>query len=180
MNYQDHQLGELFKELKKTIPNFDKTIIVITADHGESFGDNNIISHASYYQSNLWVPLVMRVPGYSKVRIKTPVRSIDILPTLLELAGGKGSSYIDGKSFTYLFKAPDTAQHYNEAFAQKSNRYVVFKDGWKYFYVDGKKEALYDLQSDPQEEHNLIETEPDKAFKMRSLIVNYQMTKPVD
>lgn len=176
MNFQDHQLNLLFQELKKTIPNFDKTIIIITADHGESLGENDVKEHASYYQTNLWVPLIMKIPGYSKLRIKTPVRTIDILPTVLELVGGRPSENVDGKSMVYLLKHPETAKHYDVAYAQVFHRFIVFQDGWKYFN-NGKSEELYNLNDDPDELKNLASTEPDKVFKMKSLLVNYQTMK---
>lgn len=182
INFEDTQLEKLFTELKKVVPDFDNTIIVITADHGESLGENRELGHVLSYETNLWVPLIVKVPHQSPKRIKAPVRSIDILPSVLELVGGTPNQNVDGKSFVYLFNSPDQKKHFDTTFAEAhlhNTFYVVTKDQWKLTIEGNGKERLYNIEQDPSENTNLVQQEPNKALELKSILMNYQTTPPI-
>jgi len=83
----DFAVGELTSELKRH-GLWDDTVFVLTSDHGEEFGEHKGFSHGrTLYEELLRVPLIVRIPGRSPENIYTPVRTMDINPTLLELAG---------------------------------------------------------------------------------------------
>lgn len=182
ISFEDHQLEALLTELKKTVPNFENTIIVITADHGESLGENKELGHVLSFETNLWVPLILKVPNQSPKRIKAPVRSIDILPSVLELVGGKPDQNIDGKSFVYLFDSPEQPKHFETTFAEAhlfNTFYAIIKDQWKYSIDDNDRERLFNIEKDPTEDHNLIHQETEKALELKSLLLKYQTTPPI-
>lgn len=78
---------------------FDHTILLVTADHGEEFLDHANVGHGeSLYQELLHVPLVLSGPGIAQGRIERPVETIDILPTLLSAAGLDPRPGLPGKS----------------------------------------------------------------------------------
>ncbi len=89
IRYTDAKLGRILAYLGES-GLFEETLIVITADHGEEFGEHGSVLHWQlYYSPNLWVPLVIRVPGNGRtdVTIAEPVQLIDLAPTILELVG---------------------------------------------------------------------------------------------
>ena len=173
---QDKRIEKLFTELKRVIPNFEETIIIITADHGESVGEHGLFQHGNMYQNDLWVPLIVRFPDRAPIRISTPVRSIDILPTLLEYVGIKAPSYMDGKSFLYLYDAPHTKKHFNTAFSQKDGKYAVYQDQYKYLQLNGR-EFLFDIEKDPEELINIADGNQELVFKLRNELLFYLLQK---
>ena len=96
----DADLGAVVDVLKQT-GRWDKTILVVVADHGESLGDHGEFLHGdSYFDSVVKVPLVMRVPGLpgNPQALDPLVSHVDVLPTLLELVGAVAPAGIDGQS----------------------------------------------------------------------------------
>jgi hypothetical protein len=91
--FADAQLARLFAELDP------QTIVVVTADHGEEFGEHGLRFHArSLYNAVVRVPLLMRVPGAAARRVTTPVSIVDVMPTLLDLAGVLGPAGMNGRT----------------------------------------------------------------------------------
>ena len=168
--YTDHELGRLIAALdKKAAP--EKTLIVVLADHGESLGEHGEKSHGVFlYDSTLHIPLIVRGPGVpAGVRISQQVRTIDILPTVLDLMGGAGPAECQGRSVTPLFSGkPVPAQSsYGETIYPKMNMHwaelrAVRTDRWK--YIRAPKPELYDLEHDPAETKNIIGDHP-KEFR---------------
>ncbi len=93
ITYADQHIGRVLAALD---PN---TIVVVTADHGDEFGEHGIRFHArSLYNQVVRVPLIVRAPGTSPHVIDTPVSIIDVLPTVLDLAGVPGPRGMNGVS----------------------------------------------------------------------------------
>ncbi len=163
--FADHHLGRLFRKLED-LDLADDTLVVLTSDHGEALGDHGLAAHSYLYDFNLMVPLVFALPagrGAGKA-IENQVRSVDILPTVLELVGLPAPPGIDGRSLAPLIDAGD-ADFPREAwsYASSTNYGVSLRlsNRLKYIYnnsvwpaVQGKEE-LYRLTEDPAEESNL-------------------------
>jgi choline-sulfatase len=142
----------------------DRTIVVVMGDHGESLGEHGEGTHGFFvYQSTMRVPLLIRAP-YDVMagrRVADTVRSIDILPTALELLAVQSSEQLEGSSVVPLMtgaKKELGLAAYSEAI------YPRFHFGWsdlraltsgRYKYVAAPRPELYDLQQDPGESHNL-------------------------
>jgi hypothetical protein len=93
IRFADAQLARLFAALDPT------TIVVVTADHGEELGEHGLRFHAkSLYNAVVRVPLVMRVPGVAARSVSTPVSLVDVMPTLLDLAGVEGPAGMNGRT----------------------------------------------------------------------------------
>src|SRR5882762_10115784 len=102
--YTDHELGRLFDAIHKKSP-ADKTLIAVLSDHGESLGDHGEYTHGIFlYDVTLRVAFLMSGPGIpAGLRVKQQARTIDFLPTVLELMGGKPPTPVEGASLVPSF-----------------------------------------------------------------------------
>lgn len=84
----------------------DDTLVVLTSDHGELLGEHDLFGHLSLYEENLMVPLVIAAPGIAEPgrRITDQVRSIDIVPTILDLLGLPVPAEVEGASLAGLLR----------------------------------------------------------------------------
>jgi arylsulfatase A-like enzyme len=108
IRFTDLHIGRLLDELRaKGL--YDKTVIVVTGDHGEGFGEHGVDHHGFHlYVAQTKVPMIMRVPGLAPRRSLTPAGHVDIMPTLVDLAGGQPSKDMEGRSLVdVLAGAPD-------------------------------------------------------------------------
>jgi arylsulfatase A-like enzyme/Flp pilus assembly protein TadD len=166
--YVDESLSNLLQAVGGEV------LLAVTADHGEGLGEHGERTHSLFiYDSTLRIPLLLRGPGVPQgTVIDEQVRSIDILPTLLELSGHEGAcSSCQGRSLAAALRgatlppAPSYAETYfpllNLGWSElKSLR----KDGWK--MIAAPEPELFDLSADPGETRNLAEIHPEKARDM--------------
>ena len=106
--YVDENFGRIVAALEKN-GQYDNTIIVVIADHGEGLGDHDWVNHRLLYQEQIRLPLIVRLPGGPKnVRVADLVRNIDVYPTIMEALGvtlpkkPDGRPMIDGLSMISL------------------------------------------------------------------------------
>ncbi len=99
ISHADRFVGRLLAELD-VMENGEDTVVVVTSDHGELFGEHGEVNHYSVYDENVFVPLIIKPPGSSVTgqRVRRQVRSVDIMPTLLDYAGLPIPEGIDGTS----------------------------------------------------------------------------------
>ena len=155
----------------------DSTLVAVTADHGESFGQHNQRTHSfGIYEQTVHVPLVLLHGSLADLpRRNTAVgRHIDIAPTLLDLLGIAAPAPWQGAS---LLRPRSSQRAY---FLSVGNEIVLgLRDGpYKYhYYVDTSREELFDLRDDPGEEKDLASAEPRRATEYRRRLggwVTYQ------
>jgi len=173
--YADSQLARLIKWLKANRL-YARTWIVLLSDHGESLGEHGEQEHGFFiYNSTVHVPLIIKPAGSSHklLAIATPVESIAVAPTILEMAGitdriqqqfDSSGLFADENS-----KLPSAA--YSETF------YPFSSFGWsplhgletdKYHYIEAPRPELYSLVADPAEERNAIADQGAVAAVLRS------------
>lgn len=157
------------------------TIVIITSDHGEMFGEHgNLFSHVgSNYNELLHVPLIMHVPGYKPRRITSITRNIDILPTLTEVLSIKNPNKVQGVSLTKLMATgKDTLKRY--AYSQEDEaetRMAIQDETWKLVAegsLENKKNmtfSLYNLKDDPGEMKSVYQQNKDAANDLFARIV---------
>jgi phosphoglycerol transferase MdoB-like AlkP superfamily enzyme len=154
----------------------ESTLIAITADHGESFGEHNQRTHSfGVYEQTVHVPLVLLHESLKDMpRHEASVgRHIDIAPTLLDVLNLPAPAVWQGAS---LFRQEDRRAY----FLSVGNEVVLgLRDGrYKYhYYVDTSLEELFDLEADRAESQNLATAEPERARQYRSRLggwVTYQ------
>ncbi|HEY1912950.1 MAG TPA: sulfatase-like hydrolase/transferase [Vicinamibacterales bacterium] len=140
------------------------TVVIVMGDHGESLGEHGEATHGFFvYQSTMHVPLLIRAPfdAMGGRRVADVVRSIDILPTAMELLSIKSGERFEGTSLVPLMtgaKKELGLAAYSEAI------YPRFHFGWsdlraltagRYKFVAAPRPELYDLQQDPTESKNI-------------------------
>jgi len=175
----DHYLGMVVSAFADRPPGHGP-IFVVTADHGEGLGDHGAPYHSSdLYDSQIHVPLVIAGPGVKPRHVAEPVSLVDLAPTMLDLAGfvPPGMPQMDGRSIADLVtgaRNPDPDRGYAFA-AQIKDRSVASGEvalvvgPWKIIY-DGKDYELYDLRTDPEEQHDLSEEAPQQLLRMKRLL----------
>ena len=173
--WSDELVGRLVTALRDA-QRLENTVVVVTSDHGEGLGEHGEDVHGYFvYESTLRVPLVVRGPGVAPgTRIDTLTRSVDLFPTLLELAGIRARVPAgSGRSLTAALRGERVDDE--PSFAESLLPLVHFgwsdlrtvRDGrWK--YILAPRPELYDLERDSGETSNLADREPARARAMRA------------
>lgn len=176
----DNGIGALIARLEE-LGLYDDTVIVLTSDHGEAFGEHHIVEHSKdVYQAVLNVPLIAKGVGQKEGRVfEQPTTSADVAGLILaELPGPLVEDFrasfpnVPGGapviSENYWARLKDLRETWGHRFDRTRHVYVE----WPYKYIassDGQNE-LYDLQADPGEEINLVETDAPRASRMAAAL----------
>ena len=144
-----------------------KTLVVVTSDHGEEFGEHGGSGHGyTLYDENLRVPLLLGHPSLPALRIAQQVRLLDLAPTIADLAGLPIPGSWQGVSLVPLLGGaslplPAFAEHAH------SPMKAVREDGVKYvFEAQGPRKLLFDLVHDPGEQKNLAGADPERESRL--------------
>ena len=158
----DRHIGQLIKSVQnKGIS--DETIIIFTTDHGEMAGSHKLIAKTTFYEESSKIPVIIKYPKIIKpktVNENALISTIDIMPSLLDLAGLSIPDDLDGRSFKNEILYPNNKEStFNAVYSQNQYGRMVRFDNFKYVrsIVYGKRyEILFDIQNDPLESKNLI------------------------
>lgn len=189
VSYVDQQLGGLRAALGE-LGLAERTILVVTADHGESLGEHGVyFDHFSLHEPNIHVPLLVSAPGrVAADRRLEPVSGLDVAPTILRLAGLPVPAAMQGQD---LF-ARDGRRDAVVAEAGRGRQLMVAHGRWKlirtlrsFYYVESFARAagtveLYDRDADPAERENVIarhaDTAADLAARLDAWMTSHQVT----
>ena len=180
----DEKIQRLDAQLKTFIDGLtelglrDKTILVLTADHGTELYEHRRFDHGfTLYQELIHVPLIVHLPGSdTPVNIDDYVSSIDLMPTMIDLLAIQSSEQLKhqlrGQS---LVPAMQGTPVQRDVFSETNYREYTYKrsiitpTGMKLVYtLDLRDRELYDLRNDPHETHDLAEADPDVADRLQS------------
>lgn len=167
----DEELGKLFNELRR-LNVYEKSLIIVTADHGESFEHGYYFDHGDrLYEGLIRVPFILKLPGkiWKGEKINTQVETVDIAPTVLEILSISPLQGIEGKSLVGLMskeEEEDSAGNKSYAYSQTPYRggyYFKAKElqsirsnDWKLIYdVRSKEYELFNLHGDPAEKNDV-------------------------
>jgi len=131
--YVDSVLETFFARLEE-MGVADDTTVIITSDHGEEFLDHGKIVHEQIYPEVVFVPLLVIHPDLDHpIRVSTPVQSIDLAPTVYDLAGVEAPEGLPGNSLKPYFEDPGTslggAAYAEVVFPQTQKMLLVERDG---------------------------------------------------
>jgi len=175
--YADEIVGRLFDRLR-ALDLYDRATIVLLADHGEGLGDHGEQEHGLFlYNATMQVPLIVKLPGQDRPRrVAAPVQHIDLVPTILDLAGAPKRAELRGRPLRALLEGtgslPDTGI-YSEAL------YSRYHFGWSELYgltdaryrlIRAPRDELYDLDRDPKESGSISGERPQVRQAMRSAL----------
>ncbi|MCB0044063.1 MAG: sulfatase-like hydrolase/transferase [Caldilineaceae bacterium] len=167
--YIDREIGRVLDAVETL--HAEDTAVIYTSDHGDMLGAHGLISKGPMmYEEITSIPFIVRIPGGPEGAVSNALISqIDLMPTLLELAGIEPPESLHGQSLAPLFRTPEAAVH--EHVFISFNRFAINHDQFGAFYpircvrderyklainlIDS--DELYDLVEDPYETHNLID-----------------------
>lgn len=167
--YADSALAHFVAYLKQT-GRYRSSVIVVIGDHGEGLGEHNEDTHGIFlYDSTLHVPLIVKLPGARAATstVAAQVRSVDVLPTVLDLIGARPLAKSDGESLRPYFSGGATADRpviseteYPLRFGWAPLR-SLRSEGFK--FISAPRPELYNLQSDAAELHNVYDARDDRV-----------------
>ncbi len=164
--YMDDQLERLEKAFAAQGRD---PIWVLIGDHGESLGEHREITHGLFvYDATQHVPFVISGPGVDPAVIDQPVSQVDLVPTVLSLAGRPVPDDIDGKVQPGNPK-PEWMESFQLAEQYRYAPHLAIVDG-NYKLIDKPVPELYDLLADPGERTNLAEAQPQEVARLEGLI----------
>lgn len=172
IRYCDDGIGKLLKKLD-ALGLADSTLVVVTSDHGELMYRHGIFfDHHGLYDGNLHVPLIFRHPSLDPKRIRRLVEHVDVAPTLLGLCGIEIPEAMQGISLAPLIRGESTGPvrefvvsaectwQMKWSIRTTTHKFILARE--EDFYRTPMRE-LYDLRSDPNEQSNIAEEDPETA-----------------
>ncbi len=161
ISYVDDNLGRLTQALRSSGLGED-TIVILVSDHGEMLGERGLWYKMNFFEGASRVPLVIASPGrFAPARVAASVSLIDILPTLVDFAGGDAGalgSSIDGRSLgPHLAGREGHDEAIGEYLAEGAIAPMVMirRGALKFIHAPPDPDQLYDLRRDPGERDNL-------------------------
>ena len=155
VSYVDELVGEVLGELE-TLGLAENTIVVLWGDHGWHLGEHEFWGKHNTLHNALQVPLIVKVPGKAKgQQTKALVESVDIYPTLCDLANLDTPDYIMGKSFKSVLDNPKQSFREN-AYARFKKADAIVTEDFTYSLYENGDEMLYNRKLDPEENKNVV------------------------
>ena len=174
--YADSQLSMLIAYLKAH-GWYDNSLLIVVGDHGEGLGEHGEDTHGIFlYDSTTHVPLIVKLPaGKSAGKVvEAQVRTTDILPTVLNIAGTSMPETLNGESLTPYFSGAEVSQRnvigetdYPLRFGWSSIRSVRADE---HKFIEAPRPEFYDLQSDPNEQKNIYAPEAAAVKSSQALL----------
>ena len=170
ISYIDDKIGEILSALEATR---QEAVVVFLSDHGDMLGERGLWFKMNFFEGSARVPLMIAAPGLVPGRVETPVSTIDVLPTLAELAGVSLDAVLpwtDGESLVPVAAGAARAPVAIEYAAEGSiTPLVCLREGrWKHIRCAADPDLLFDLDTDPGERVNLA-TDPAHAETLARL-----------
>ena len=184
--YMDAQIGKVVDWLKRENA-YDNTMIVVTSDHGESFGERHRVGHAnSPYQNLLHVPLLIKYPRGAHPGVESrPASLIDVAPTILDAVQAPLPKAMQGRSLAGI---AETRAIYGETFPcpvmqppecpKGCAAKAIFEGPMKFITSSNGKRELFDLSSDPDEQRNLYIQQQERATRMDAALAAWRKILP--
>ncbi len=194
IRYTDRQIGMLIEKLKE-LGLYDRSLIIVTADHGEELWDHGRFFHGqSLFDELLRVPLIVKLPHQERggTRISSLARLVDVTPSigaLMEHAAGLqhgalADSGWNGRPLPAMINSKEKEDRTLFATVSRAEpnappRHAVRTGRYKYILtMSTGQEQLFDLATDPGEKHNIAEQSPEVAAKLRSTLA--EITAPLE
>jgi arylsulfatase A-like enzyme len=171
----DEQIGRVIGKLEN-LNILDDTVIIYAGDNGHFWGEHGLYDKRLAYEESIRIPFIVRYPGLIKDpgrRASQMILNIDLAPTILDIAGIRIPSYMQGESFKPILQSADVRgrnswlyEHFPvfpipipgiTAIRTKRYKYIEYQN-------DVRPKELYDLKTDPKEKNNIIDTPDGKRL----------------
>ena len=183
--FTDVHTGKLLRAVAKL---HGKTVVIISADHGDSLGEHGKAGqHRDLHGENLHVPLLVHIPGVRPVRVDEPVSLTDLLPTIADLAGAevpegvKGISLLSGIFTGHMDHDRPVFSEVAWRFQKPPEHWVAATQGHYRLLKEihsGHKE-LYSIRTDPMEEENLVDMGLEEEAELERSLSGFLETSTV-
>jgi choline-sulfatase len=160
ISYLDDRIGEILAALS-AVRQSENTIVVFVSDHGDMLGERGLWFKMNFFEGSARVPLMIAAPDLPAARIDAPVSTLDLVPTLAELAGidlDEVMPWIDGETLVGLGPHTGRVTPVRMEYAAEASYapLVALRQGkWKYIHCELDPPMLFDLEADPHELANL-------------------------
>jgi len=172
INHADDLVGKFLSELEISGV-LDKTIVILTADHGEGLFDHDYFFHEfNLYETTIRVPLIIKIPGCNARTISSPVQLIDLMPTILDLLRIKSNNQMEGRSIVSLFSSEHKAADIHKYIFTESTfgaTSIRSNNRWKFIKYPDRIE-LFDLNKDPNEQVNLFDRQKKIVIQLHEVL----------
>jgi arylsulfatase A-like enzyme len=189
--YMDSEIGNLLAGLRQS-GLYENTLIIITADHGEAFGERDLMTHelGFVYQNQVRIPLLVKYPGQHEARqVDTLTSQVDLMPTVLDVAEISLPPCVQGHTLR-LPRTDGSDKAYSEAMAMpipflspenrrfRGVRRAILAGHWKLItWTEGPSE-LYDLETDPNETRNQYRRADPRAVALGDQLTAWAAAAP--
>jgi choline-sulfatase len=179
----DEYVGKIYDQLKQN-DMLKNTLFIYTSDHGESLGE-----HGLWYKNNLYdvaarIPLLMAGTGLPQGKvIETPVAHVDMVATILDMAGSGDSKKLRGHSLLPMV-TDQKGDHPGYAFSECHSEgnctgsFMIRKGDWKYIHFTWYDDLLFNVKNDPGEFNNLIEDPSTKEIQEELKSILFSLLNP--
>jgi arylsulfatase A-like enzyme len=187
--YLDSQMQRLVERLKE-LGRYGNTLIVITSDHGEAFGEHNFVGHLqSLEEHQLRIPLLIRRPRQpAGERVERLVSQVDLLPTILDAAGIAAPNHVQGRSLLQP-EAEGRDVTFAESYIDGDIRRLrpdyperelaVLSGNLRLISQSNGEIQVFDLAADPGENHNLYRPEEERARELLAQLDRWLESMPL-
>lgn len=154
----EDQLAEVLRALDET-KRLENTYLFFTSDNGLLMGQQRAVARkGNAYEESIAIPLIVRGPGVPVGRTDAFAMTIDLVPTLLELAGARPPDTVDGRSLVPFLRGRAPSSWRTDVLIDNygtGHSYTLRNDAWMYNHQDTEEFELYDMRQDPYQLRNL-------------------------
>jgi arylsulfatase A-like enzyme len=177
----DDQIGRILKVIKE-LGLYEDTAIFFTSDHGGMVGGHRLCDKGPFlYDELLRIPFVARIPGLAEggTRNGNWIYNFDLMPTFIDIAGGRTDNQVDASSIVPVLKGVETRESvmYAEFYGHQvpTSQRVIRTERFKYIFNGSHSDELYDLERDPWEMMNLLDDPEYKVVlqELREQLLQY-------
>ncbi len=171
LTFIDEQIGKIISALEKN-GQLDNTIIIFSSDHGAHLGDHDMIHKGTALRRSANIPFIVWWPGKIKKGVRTGFTShIDLMPTLLDIAGLSKPSSNEGESMIDVITGKSEGSDHTIIEIRDSYSWICNKYNFG-IHFSSREESLFDLTNDPGELKNVVHRPEYKKIvdSLRSLL----------
>jgi arylsulfatase A-like enzyme len=177
LRYLDDHLGVLFGHLGAS-GLLDRSVVVIVADHGESFGEHHALDHGNgVYETEVRIPLIVRLPGQREGRrVARLVHLVDVMPTILEATGLPRPAELHGDSLWHSERRYPPVSYTDHFRDSSRTHHAIYRDPWKLIRRSDEVVELYNIRDDPEETSDLSGQRADLVVALSRALDAFEQT----